>query len=342
MRRLALPGSLCVALALNVSACGDDDDSSGNEGFSQTGGSTTGGYATTGGSATGGVTSTTGGTTSTTGGATGTTGGATGTTGGATGTTGGATGTTGGATGTTGGATGTTGGTTGTTGGASAEAGAAGMVPVAGNANEGGSANVAGSGGAPGTTGGAQGAEAGAGGAGACSGYVSLLVAFEAQGDVVELPISLGEAPVDLSATAVAIHLKVLEPNAGGMQVFAKNGEALQYKSVYAGWTELVASPEWQDLTLNLAEVPAVGTGGAGGASSQPVFDKSQVATVGLQVTTGDATPFSGGATILLDAVTFSDHPELNVDFTAQDENLKVSACGTVCDNSSVTWQKCE
>jgi hypothetical protein len=337
MRRFALPGSLCLALALNVSACGDDDDSSGNGGFSQTGGTSTGGNiatggnATTGGSATGGTggaTGTTGGTTGTTGGTTSTTGGTTSTTGGTTGTTGGMTGTTGGMTGTTGGTTGTTGGMTGTsggTGGGPAEAGAGGAVPVAGNANEGGSTNVA-----------------GGGGTGACSGYVRLFVAFEAQGDAVELSFSLGEAPVDLSATTVAIHLRVLEPNTGGMQVFAKNGEALGYANVYAGWTELVASPDWQDLSLNLAEVPAAGAGGAGGAGSEPVFDKSQVATVGLQVTTGDGTPFEGGTTILLDSVTLSDHPELDVDFAAQDESLEVSDCGTICDNSNVTWQECE
>jgi hypothetical protein len=356
MRRFPLLGSLCLALALNVAACGDDDDSSEREGFEQTGGNATGGtLGTTGGtsgttggipSATGGIPGATGGTPGATGGIPGATGGSSGTTGGTSGTTGGTSGTTGGSSGTTGGTSGTTGGSSGTTGGAggtggaTVEAGAGGAVPVAGSTNEGGSTN--GGGGVQGTGGSTAGPEAGAGGANPCSGYVKLFAAFEAKGDAVELPLSLGETPVDLSATAIVVHLKVLEPNAGGMQVFAKNGEALDYKGWYGGWTELVASPDWQDLTLNLADVEPAGAGGAGGAGAAAVFDKSQVMTAGLQVTTGDRSPFAGGTTILVDSVTFSDHPELNVDFAAEDPNLTVSDCGTICETSSVTWQECE
>ncbi|MBN1609687.1 MAG: hypothetical protein JW940_23845 [Polyangiaceae bacterium] len=354
MRRLPLAGSLCLALALNVVACGDDDDdSSNNDGFAQTGG-TGGTAATTGGSATGGTatggtpgttggsTGTTGGTPGTTGGSSGTTGGASGTTGGTPGTTGGSSGTTGGSSGTTGGASGTTGGSSGTTGGGGGTGGAPGEAGAGGAVPTGGSTNVAGAGGVAGTAGGGPGTEAGAGGAGTCSGYVKLFAAFAAQGDAVELSLSLGETPVDLSATTIAVHLKVLEPNAGGVQAFAKNGEALGYKSAYAGWTDLVASPDWQDVTLNLAEVEAVGAGGAGGAGPEPVFDKSQVSTVGLQVTTGDHSPFAGGATILVDSITLSDHPELNADFATEDPELAVSGCGTICDSSSLTWQECE
>lgn len=316
--RSLLLGSILVS-AIGFSACSDDGEETGPAGGSDSGGAdnaTGGKTAATGGKAAGGGTAvTTGGTTVTGGGQ-----GNGGTTAPGAGAGGAATG------GTSPVAAGAGGGSAGGGTGGAVVAGAGGAVTAGA-----GGAVVAGAGGvdaagAGGDTAGAPGETAGAGGtAGAGpSGFAKLFVPLSsvnaagaagaagaaptsAEDKDTDFEVDFGDTAADLqdltTGTITVVAKVITTGNAGGIQVYIKNGDP-DYKSAYmkpgaatSAWINFSDLKDWTTLTFDLSGVTGDGT-----------FDITKIRYIGINVSGGgdwDGAVWAD-TTVIVDSITFS------------------------------------
>lgn len=225
------------------------------------------------------------------------------------------------------------GGTGGTTGGSGNTGGTTGGNGNTGGATTGGNGNTGGATtGGNGNTGGdgGLGGEGGEGGMGTGpSGFAVLFVPLTTENTGTDFQINFGAGTeLDLSDTVVTFRMRIeSDGNAGGIQVYATNGEDWGYASNYQSWTNFGDAEDFVDVTLDLASLADNPGGGMAGASGWDTFDKSAVQWLGVNVYAGDT--FSGATwgdtTIYLDSITFSDGAADDITFDADLEGMAVN-----------------
>ncbi|HTQ05278.1 MAG TPA: carbohydrate binding domain-containing protein [Polyangiaceae bacterium] len=200
-----------------------------------------------------------------------------------------------------------TGGGAGTNATGGAGLGAGGSAGISGSAGVGTGGTVA-QGGTAGTTTGMGGAPMGGMGGMPSYCYESLYVPLAMENDQADFEIDYGDStPVNLSATTLSVRLRAeTTGNAGGLQVYVKDGSAQNYAVAYLGWNNLTDLSSFTTLTYDLSQA----TGGTG-------FDPTVIRYVGINVTAGST--FDGAtwapATVYVDSITFSDGATPNLDF---------------------------
>lgn len=141
---------------------------------------------------------------------------------------------------------------------------------------------------------------------------------------------------IDMSATVVTFRIKAMtEGNAGGLKIYAKNGEAVAYASNYGDWYNFGDLADWTDVTLDLGALDD-----APDPNDDNVFDKSLVLNVGINLAAGgtwDGAMWSG-TTVCVDSITFSDGAADDVTFDADADALSINEFNSPLDGSTVTW----
>jgi hypothetical protein len=131
-------------------------------------------------------------------------------------------------------------------------------------------------------------------------------VDLTATGDYQDFRLDLAANPQDFTNTTVSVRLRADYAGlAGGIQAFIHTNNG---GFSYTGWSNLAQLGSWTTVTLTPAQFSA---------SSGGAFDIGAVLAFGLQVIAGADWP---GATwdevsILVDSITFSDHPALDLSF---------------------------
>jgi hypothetical protein len=153
-----------------------------------------------------------------------------------------------------------------------------------------------------------------------CTGCVRLAVYED---EIADYQLNFG--PVDLANTTIVWRVRVYDYSGDVSFIgYVDSGDDFGGEAT-TGMTTLAAGAGWQEIRLDLSALPAspgpslLDAGGAGdaGFNSGSSFDRAKVLRVGLAVQPGAAGAGPHRATLELDAVTFSDLPELNVDFAA-------------------------
>jgi hypothetical protein len=287
---------LATSLGAALNGCGSDDDTTGGSG----GHSAKGGRAGRGGTSGTSGTSGRGGSVSTGGSV-------------ATGGTGGSFAGTGG----TGGSVSTTGGSGGLATGGTAGGGTSGGTSLGGMAGNVASAGAGGTGGAPSYC------------------YEALYAPIAMENDQVDFEVDYGDAgAVDLSATTLSVRLRAeTAGNAGGVQVYVKNGTAQNFAAAYLGWNNLTDLTNFTTLTYDLSTA----TGGTG-------FDINAIRYVGINVNAGST--FDGAsfqpATIYVDSITFSDGASADLNFNDGVNLLAVNKYNNPVAGSAVSAGICQ
>jgi hypothetical protein len=229
------------------------------------------------------------------------------------------------------GATGGTGGSfAGTTGsGGSVTSGGSGGVATGGTAGAGASSGATALGGMAGSV-----ALGGAGGAPSYC-YESLYAPIAMENDQVDFEVDYGDAAtVDLSATTLSVRLRAeTAGNAGGLQVYVKNGSAQNYAVAYFGWNDLTALNTFTTLTYDVST-----------ASGSAGFDPTAIRYVGVNVNAGstwDGANFQP-ATIYVDSITFSDGASADLNFNDGVKVLGVNQYNSPVAGSAVSAGICQ
>ncbi|MBN2193402.1 MAG: hypothetical protein JW751_11355, partial [Polyangiaceae bacterium] len=177
--------------------------------------------------------------------------------------------------------------------------------------------------------------------------YASLFAPLAEELTGTDFQIDFGASSlVDLSATTMAVTLRAdTAGNAGGIQVFVKNGADQEWAAAYLvaaedsrdepmAWWNITDLEDWTTLTYDLSTA----TGGDG-------FDMTEVRYVGINVATGDPWPDGthewGDTTVYVDSITFSTDLPADIEFNADTGGFEVGDFQPI-DGSVVAHAPCE
>jgi hypothetical protein len=203
-----------------------------------------------------------------------------------------------------------------------------GGVVADGGSDQGGTAGALPGGAGPG----GQGGEVGTGGAQAtayCSGCLELFVPLAAEKTGTDFETDYGTGLVDVTGDTITARVHVVtNGNAGGIQVYAKNGEAQGYAGAYGPWNNLGdAKNGFVDISISPESV----TDG---------FDATQVRWIGVTIQAGDS--WDGAVwddtTVYLDSISFANGSAPDITFGASAEGFKINNYNNPLVGSELTY----
>lgn len=147
-----------------------------------------------------------------------------------------------------------------------------------------------------------------------CPGCARLSVPLTMAAEQTDFEIYLN-GPTDLSAATITVHLMASAGEGGGVQVAVKDGEALDYASVYTAWTNV------SDLLTGLQDI-SVDVATLTGDN----FDATQVEILALQINAGDTGPWANPTVVLVDSITVSNGAAGPWEFTDSSDPLTLGS----------------
>ncbi len=132
-----------------------------------------------------------------------------------------------------------------------------------------------------------------------------------------------------MSSTVVTVRVRVvMEGNAGGFQLYAKNGEP-GYGSYYYGWTNFTdATDDFVDVTMDLGAIP----------DPEGSFSKAAVRFIGINATTGAAWDGAvyGDVYLFIDSITFSDGSVADLTFDTNSDGIAINIYNSPVEGSEL------
>lgn len=166
-----------------------------------------------------------------------------------------------------------------------------------------------------------------------CDGCAILHVPFSTATTGTDVEVDLTEAGLaDMSSTVVTVRVRVvMEGNAGGFQVFVKNGEP-DYQSHYSAWTNFAdATTDFVEVSLDLGAI----------ADPEGTFSKSSVRYIGINAAAGEA--WDGAVFddvyLFIDSITFSDGSVADLTFDSSADGIAINIYNSPIDGSAVYFE---
>jgi hypothetical protein len=191
-------------------------------------------------------------------------------------------------------------------------------------------------GGTAGATMGGQGGDAGTGGSAtvepACTGCLQIFVPLAAAGDKADAETDYGTNLFDITGETITARVYVeTTGNAGGIQVYAKDGGAQSYAGSYGAWTNLgSATSGFVDVVLDTAN-PSFQNDG---------FDPTAIRYIGVTIQAGNSWDGAVWAetTIYVDSISFTNGSAADITFDASNEGFRINPYTQPVDGSTVTY----